>query len=182
MSKIKGSGSGSIKGRLMCHCLFSQHLTGTATWLHLFSFHNYHVQQTLQILICRLESSLKDREFHFTDASFLSSCTTIIKVTECDMIWGDQVVKCLNSLWQINNPENDWRDEMRTFVEWKMRGTFLSPISHPTPLQAATMVYKSFCIDCAAASTGSFFFSCFLSRLIRLLSGECLLSRNIRTS
>lgn len=167
----------------MCHCIFSQHLTGTAASLHLFSSQNYHVQQTLQILICRLESSLKDSEFHFTDTYFLSSCTTTTKVTGSDMIWCDQVVRCLKGLWHISNTENDWRYEMRTLVEWKMRGRFLNSISHPNPLQAATMVYKSFCIVCAAASTGfSFFTSCFLSLLIRLLSGECLLSRNIRTS
>lgn len=47
-------------------------------------------------------------EFHFTDTSFLSSCTTIINtVTESDMIWCEQVIKCLKGLWHICKTEND---------------------------------------------------------------------------
>lgn len=118
--------------------------------------------------------NLDGTELHFTDTIFLSSCTTIIKtVSEGDMIWCDQVIKCLKGLWHICKTENDWRGEMRTLVEWNMSGRFLNSISHPSPLQAATMVYKSFCIDCAAACSGSSIFtSCFLPPLIKLLLGE----------
>lgn len=80
-------------------------------------------------------------------------------MSEGDIIWCEQVVKCFKGLLEhLQLTENDWRGEM-------------------SPFQTAAMIYKSPCIDCVAACTGySFSANCLLSPFTRLLSSVCLLS------